>query len=188
MLLNGMIQESKQYMAIDKNIIRTMFTDEHKTTGEIAAHFGVSSQAVHRYIKMMGLTREDGGKSGQMKKRAIEDANTEALSTKHGCTREEWDRLRAMDEDYKLTPLSAYNTFRNNFQKTQPEIEFQLPLMDWWKLWEESGKWGLHKRNPAGMYIVHCVDKSKPMTKDNAAIRLFGDIVRETRARNKKAA
>jgi hypothetical protein len=176
----------KNKMAIDKEVIRTMFTEQCKTTSEIAAHFEVSSQCIHRYIKLMGLTRRDGGKAGQMKVRAIE-ASEEVIVKKQGCTQSQWDRLRAMDEDYKLTPLFAYNTFKNNFQNSQPEVEFNLPLWDWWELWEESGKWGLHKRNPQGMYIIACTDKSKPLTKTNATVRPFAEVLRETRARNKKS-
>lgn len=153
-----------------------------KTTTELATLHGVSYQAIHRILKKHGLSRKSGGKSAQVAARnAAETAASSAIQERHGCSTEQWDALRAMDEDYKKTPLAAYNTFKNNFQNVHPDVGFDLTLWNWWLMWEASGRWTQRMRNPEGMWVMAQVDKSLPLTKENARIIPFGQLLKETR-------
>lgn len=161
-----------------------------KATTEIAAILSeelgttVSYQAVHRILKKNNLTRKDGGKSVQTaaKKKGQAEAKIEKLDHRYGCTEEQWQLLRGMADAYKDTPLAVYNTFKNNFKNLYPDITFELSLWDWWSMWDESKKWGQHKRNPSGMFVMSFVDAKKPFAKDNARIIAFADLLREQRA------
>lgn len=150
----------------------------------------VSYQAVHRIIKKNGLGRKDGGKSVQTTARKEEEAKqkVEKLDARYGCTDDQWKYLRGLAEAYKDTPLAAYNTFKNNFKNLYPDIPFELTLWDWWSMWEESGKWGQHKRNPKGMFVMTFVDALVPFAKNNARIMAFSDLLREQRAPKVKKA
>jgi len=168
---------------MDKELLKKLFTEDRLTITQISAQFGVSNQAVHRVLKAMGLKRADGGKAAQMQERAklVEESGGTGVFTKHGCTKEQWELLRGMDPEYKNTPLAAYHTFKNNYINLNPNSPFELSLWDWWSLWQESGMWGRHKRNPEGMYILIAKDRTLPLTRDNAYITPFGDRLRESR-------
>ena len=153
------------------------------TVTDIAGDFEMTYQGVHRILKKHGLSRADGGKAKQMADRKAKETGTPSIQDRHGCTKEQWDELRAMDEDYKKTPLAAFNTFKNNFQNLNKEtgIEFNITLWEWWELWKESGKWGFHMRNPAGMWVMAQKDRAQHLTKDNAQIIPFGELLKATR-------
>lgn len=153
------------------------------TTTEIAAELNVSYQAVHRLIKKNGLGRKDGGKAAQQAAKDPQDeaSKVSGMCEKYGCTKDQWDELRAMDEEYKNTPLHHFHTFKNNFQNLNPNIPFELTLWEWWNAWMASGKWHLRKRNPEGMWILVQVDKALPMCNDNIQIIPFGEYLKSTR-------
>lgn len=144
----------------------------------------VSYQAVHRILKKNNLSRKDGGKFVQTSTRREEQAKekTQKLDNRYGCTDEQWAFLRGQAEAYKDTPLSAYNTFKNNFKNLYKDIPFELTLWDWWTLWDESKKWGQHKRNPAGMFVMSFIDPKQPFMKTNARVIAFSGLLKEQRA------
>lgn len=157
-----------------------------KTTTELKEEFGCTTQGIQRLLRKNGLTRKDGGKHAQMAARKVTTSDhPKAMCDKYGCTKEQWDRLRAMDEDYKKTPLAQFHTFKNNFQNINPGVEFNMTMWEWWCIWEKSGMWGKHKRNPDGMHVMVQIDKAKPLTSDNAQIVQFGDHLRATRKTKK---
>jgi hypothetical protein len=141
-----------------------------------------SYQAAHRILKKHGLTRTDGGKSKEVAERKAKATEVGAtIQDRQGCTKEQWDLLRALDEDYKKTPLAAFNTFKNNFQNLNKEVEFKISLWEWWELWNESGRYAQRVRNPDGMWVMAQKDRTLPLTKDNARIIPFGQLLKETR-------
>lgn len=160
-----------------------------KTTTALAKELDVTYQAIHRILKKNNLSRASGGKSKTVADRREKEANAPSpISDRHGCSTEQWDMLRAMDEDYKKTPLAVFNTWKNNFQNINPEVEFSLTLWEWWLLWEESGRWAQRARNPEGMWVMAQIDKSLPLNKDNARIIPFGQLLKETRSNTKAKA
>lgn len=160
-----------------------------KTTTELSAKYEMTRQGVHRILKKNGLTRANGGKSKAVADRKAQEATIPStLADRHGCSPEQWEQLRAMDEDYKKTPLSAFNTFKNNFQNLYKEVVFDMTLWEWWTLWEESGRWAQHARNPEGMWVMAQIDRALPLTKNNARIIPFGQLMKETRKPKSAAA
>lgn len=157
---------------------------EPATTTQIAAELDVSYQAIARILKKNNLSRKDGGKAAQVAARGAPEEDVQKLSVmceKYGCTKEQWDELRAMDEEYKNTPLHQFHTFKNNFQNLYPDTPFELTLWEWWTAWIASGKWHLRKRNPEGMWILAQVKKELPMRNDNIRIIPFGEYLKSTR-------
>lgn len=153
-----------------------------KTTTELSVMYEMTTGGIHRILKKNGLSRADGGKSKVVAERkAKASATASPLQDRHGCSDEQWDQLRAMDEDYKKTPLAAFNTFKNNFQNLYKDIPFSMTLWEWWTLWDESGRWAQHTRNPEGLWVMAQKDKSLPLTKDNARVIPFGQLMKETR-------
>jgi hypothetical protein len=55
------------------------------------------------------------------------------------CSFEEWNRLRGMHAEYAKSPIGRYSQFRNNMRRLYPDQVWNLSLMEWWNLWQESG-------------------------------------------------
>lgn len=160
-----------------------------KTTTELATEHGITYQGIHRILKKHGLSRANGGKSKVVAERRAKEsaeATTSSIQERHGCTVEQWNMLRTMEDDYKKTPLAAFNTFKNNFQSIN-DVAFSMTLWEWWEMWEASGRWTQRIRNPDGMWVMAQLDKTLPLTKDNARIIPFGQLLKETRKYKKSA-
>lgn len=66
---------------------------------------------------------------------------------RYQCTKEDWLLLRdiglkMIDQgscNKDTTPLRAYQ--HQAFRAGKRDIEFKLTLMEWWRIWQESGRW-----------------------------------------------
>lgn len=171
---------------IEKQICEAFIANA--TTTELATKYGVTYQAIHRILKKNNLGRKNGGKSKEVAERNASAApKVSPMQDRHGCTPEQWDELRAMDEDYKKTPLAAYNTFKNNFQNINKDAGFSLTLWEWWTLWKDSGRFAQRMRNPEGVWTMAQIDSAKPLCKENARIMPLGDLLKEKRKAKSKA-
>jgi len=112
---------------------------------DIGKTYGVTRERIRQILKRYGITGKDGGKSkisaDRHKKMGIlKDAASDLLKQSiFGCSKAEWDYYRAMDDDYKKTPLGFYSMQKKN--ANQRNIEWNITMNEWWFIWTESGRW-----------------------------------------------
>lgn len=133
-----------------------------KTLAEIGDLYGVSRERVRQILsKYRHMSADDGGQSVRAKieherRRAHREAE---CYQKHGCSTAQLRGLRkigkAMRGDgYSVyqTPIGAFRNQRNNAMGRG--IPWDLTLWDWWRIWQQSGKWD--QRGRAGDAYVMC--------------------------------
>lgn len=168
------------------------------TLQQIGDEFNISRQAVLQIIrKYTTLTRFDGGAHVRGKQQETLSQDKRCID-KYGCTYDEY--LRIADIGNKMLDLgySYHKTPRGSFsaQKRgakQRGIRWNFKLAEWWKVWEESGKW--HKRGTDLDDFVMCRhDDEGPYASDNVYIGTtgenameYGNFTRLRRQRNRQA-
>lgn len=76
-----------------------------------------------------------------------------------GCSRAEYRALKTPEN------TRIYSRFKANNR----HYGFALSFPDWWRLWQESGRW--QERGRGRGYWMTRIDRSKPITADNVVIR-----------------
>lgn len=71
---------------------------------------------------------------------------------------------------YRQSPRGRYTQHKINAK--QRGIEFTLTYDEWWKIWEESGKWDL-RGCKVGCYVMARKGDAGPYSKDNVLILSF---------------
>lgn len=133
-----------------------------KTLSEIGELYSVSRERVRQILsKYKRINSDDGGQSVRAKiekdrKRAQKEAE---CYHKHGCSTTQLRSLRAIGrqmrksgESRERTPIGAFICQRRNAQTRG--IGWELTLWDWWRIWQQSGKW--EKRGRAADAYVMC--------------------------------
>lgn len=127
-----------------------------KRLKEIGEVYGVTRERVRQIIKKEhGLTGEDGGASATaaVRRRERERKQDEAYQKRHGCSfaeyREIRDLSRAMVADGLKSPLASYIGQRQNAKRRG--IGWNISLVDWWAIWDQSGKWSQRGRGQGYM-------------------------------------
>lgn len=109
-----------------------------KTTSEIAPEYGVSRQRIQQILARNGIGRNEGGatvRSEKRKEKFFKARNKRYLKS-YGCTFNEVMEIRAK---YGNRPFRAYACHKRN-AKTR-NIDWKFNFIQWWKVWELSGKW-----------------------------------------------
>lgn len=132
-----------------------------KTLEEIGQLYGVSRERVRQVIsKYRGVTASDGGQSIRAKierehKRAEREA---ACYRKNGCSIAQLRNLQKIGVAMRKagatiyqTPTGAFRNQRNN--ALGRGIPWELTLWDWWRIWQQSGKWEKRGRH-ADDYVM----------------------------------
>ncbi len=122
-----------------------------RTLTEIGELYSVSRERVRQVLKGMGIVRKDGGQyiRSVLRGNKREKASDELKQTRVGCTNEQWDYYRSMNEDYKKIPLFFYFVQKSNAKSRG--ICWDLTINEWWYTWNESGKW---KERGQGKYVM----------------------------------
>jgi len=133
-----------------------------KTLIEIGDLYGVSRERVRQILsKYRRLNANDGGRSVRTKieKERRRAQNEAECYKKHGCSTAQLRGLRKIGramrgEGFSVyqTPLGAFRNQRNN--ALTRGIVWDLTLWDWWRIWQQSGKWD--QRGRAGDAYVMC--------------------------------
>lgn len=120
-----------------------------KTLEQIGALYGLTRERVRQIIsKYQGIAAQDGGQHVRAKarqERAAERKDAQYLA-KYGCTFTDWQRMvrlgkemRAAGKGKYQAPTYAFVTQRTNARVRG--IDWNLTLLQWWTIWQESGKW-----------------------------------------------
>lgn len=133
-----------------------------KTLEEIGGLYGVSRERVRQIIsKYRGVTADDGGQAIRATiERERRKAEREAeCYRKNGCSTAQLRDLRKIGVAMRADGFTAYQTpigaFRNQRNNALSRgIPWDLTLWDWWRIWQQSGKWD--QRGRAGDAYVMC--------------------------------
>lgn len=130
-----------------------------KTLEQIGQAYGISRERVRQIItKYHGMTAESGGLHVRAKQRsAAALARKEAkYREKYGCSFAQWQQLCDVNREMRSAgsgryqvPTYAFVSQRNNARRRG--IGWDLTLLDWWSIWQGSGKWELRGRGKGYM-------------------------------------
>ncbi len=89
---------------------------------------------------------------------------------KYGITRDEW----------KAIGTEARNLYRQNRNyAAKILVPWELTLGQWWKIWQDSGKW--EERGRGTGYGLTRIDTTKPFSVDNVVIETAQESMRHRR-------
>lgn len=160
--------------------IAQLFKEEGWPMSKIGKEFGITRQGVQLILQNYGLSAKDGGAH----KRALdkkEEKNQIQRKKRHtyclknwGCTLEQYEELRNMDEDFNKTPIARFIQHRSN--ALRDSASWNLTLWEWWTIWKESGKYELRGRGPRS-FCMSRKEYHKPYQVDNVIIKEITDNI-----------
>lgn len=87
---------------------------------------------------------------------------------KYDCDAAIYNRLRALDKDFKKTPLRAYLTQKGTAKARG--ISWEMNLATWWAIWDLSGKWSLRGNKSGVEYVMGRFEDVGPYSPTNVYI------------------
>lgn len=112
------------------------------TLQEIGTYFGITRERVRQLISgELGMTGKDGGQAKRSALRRAGEASEKdrRCLAEHGMSREEYKRVRSNLSPSGQQPQQCFRQQRNNARLR--EIPWQMTFAEWWRIWQESGKW-----------------------------------------------
>lgn len=109
------------------------------TLADIGNAHGITRERVRQYLAGIGITGKDGGghvaaQANAQKRGAAKDA---VYLRRHGVTRDE----------YWSVPSPARRAFtQQKVNAKKRGIAWELTVTQWWKIWQDSGKWAQRGR------------------------------------------
>ncbi len=145
-----------------------------KSLKQIGAEFGITRQAVSLVFKRLGVRvqRSNRKKVSVAKLPCAHRRVSRVDLAKWGCSQEFYDRLRAMHRTWRKTPIGEFNAQRHG--AAARGIEWKFTLVEWWSMWEASGKYA-ERGVLIGQYCMQRPYDKGPYSPSNVGI----DIVRE---------
>lgn len=177
---------TKSLRGIPLNKISAQLCDMYcsgKTLQEIGDGFGVSRERIRQVLAQLGITSDQGGRTIKqipLKKirLAEEEERKERMGArilkKWGFTVDEWRSINKLKGS--KNPITAFTSHRKNSYKRG--IEFKLSFIEWWRIWQESGKWGLRGRG-IGRYCMARFGDKGPYEVGNVVIQLATENSRD---------
>lgn len=162
-----------------------MYTVKGMTYEAIGGEYDLTRERVRQILSSEGITRWDGGvcltteRKREAKQAKLLKEQQKRLAKNYGCTVEEYIKIGQGKSFYK-SPIHKYRNKRRN--TIEQGVKWDLSLPDWWKIWQQSGKWkkrGLGKKK----YVMSRKDMNKPFTKDNAIVITLQDSSYSARMR-----
>lgn len=154
-------------MLRDQEII-TMYL-AGKTQDTIGKHFGITKMRVSQILKFWSVPRKEN-----KIKDSIEKRSNKYIKRYRYAKTAEYEELVKIGElmiqngsNPAQTPIGAFYQHRANARYRG--IEWNLTLWDWWKIWNDSGKWELRGRRHNEYQMCRCGDEG-PYQKDNVYI------------------
>lgn len=117
------------------------------TLQEIGTYYGITRERVRQLIKKeLGMTGKDGGAAKRGRVRRAADAARRELSymRKYGVSRAEYVRINQCLDPLGKKPILRFKEQSNNARTRG--IAWELTFGEWWRIWEESGKWSVRGR------------------------------------------
>jgi hypothetical protein len=127
---------------------------EGKTLDEIGKQYGLTREGVRQRLAKMGITKEDGGSAIRMFKKIpdriiAQQMKKEKSDQRHfakwGCSKEFILAISDLPYSNKSHPLFKYRVHKRNALRGSA-AGFNMTFPEWWKVWQDSGKWELRGR------------------------------------------
>lgn len=156
----------------DRNAAVTAMYMQGCTLAQVGEKFGITRERARQIVSRDGVSRIDGGQSVRMAAKAAKEANLlDAKSLrKHGC---DYATYRAI--------LAAKGTRPYAQQRNSAGwrgIAWELSLLEWWSIWQRSGKWGQRGRGH-GKYVMSRIKDNGPYAVGNVHIQLADENSRD---------
>lgn len=139
-------------------IMASMYT-AGKTLEEIGVLYKITRERVRQILKKYhGIVGKDGGIAARAEanRRKAEVRRDAKFLARYGCTYASYRELLELSREtcasgvsYAKAPLGAYRNQERNAK--QRGIEWNLSLIEWWEIWQRSGKWQLRGRGKGYM-------------------------------------
>ncbi len=144
-----------------------------KTMPELGKEHGISHERVRQLLAREGVTAKNtlGGRSLKAlinKRYAIdrEKSKEERCFNTYGCSYEEAKNINdGLNFSQKGTTTCKY--YRQKRNAIVRGIGWDISLLDWWLIWDESGKWNARGQ---GGYVMARVGDTGSYNKDNVEI------------------
>lgn len=144
------------------DIMAALYRDGY-TLEKIGEQYGITRERVRQIIsKVHGLSGADGGKhvtaiKNQRRKASKKDAS---FFKKYGCTHAEWLEFVELGKVMMAEGKGAYRTPTGAFrcQKRNAKnrgIGWELTIIQWWQIWQDSGKWDERGRGKGYVMCRH---------------------------------
>lgn len=124
-----------------------MFRDG-KTLQEIGDKYGITRERVRQCLTRLGLASIDGGVAFRSfrkihdkaeARQAKLDANEQRHFDKWGMSRADVNAISQLPRSHQHHPITKFIMQRKNAGSRG--IGWELSFADWWRIWQESGKW-----------------------------------------------
>lgn len=125
-----------------------------KTLEEIGSLYKITRERVRQILKKYhGIARKDGGQTAraEARRRKAQTRRDAKFLARYGCTYASYRELLDLSREtcasgvsYAKAPLGAYRNQERNAKLRG--IEWNLSLIEWWEIWQRSGKWQLRGR------------------------------------------
>ncbi|KRB22697.1 sigma factor-like helix-turn-helix DNA-binding protein [Mesorhizobium sp. Root172] len=130
-----------------------------KTLEEIGSVYSISRERVRQILtKYHGVTAKDGGQAARAiarKQRAAEKRNAKFMA-RYGCSFDDYKSFASLSKElrdngtsYSRAPLGAYRDQERSAKRRN--IEWSMTILEWWDIWQKSGKWALRGRGQGYM-------------------------------------
>lgn len=154
------------------------------TLQKIGDQYGLTRERVRQLIGTLGLSRNSGGQALHSVRRALDKRASILAREEHryqkwlglskaaymDLTGQEWSWSRFKRKDAAKNPGSAFMQQKRNAPRRG--IAWDLTFSDWWRIWQESGKWHLRGRGKG--YCMARYGDSGPYSVENVYICTIG--------------
>lgn len=150
-----------------------------KTLREIGEVYGITREGVRQLLKPWGITRKYGGKAIRYRKVVTEKRNrvNQNILARWGITSDEYQKIRAKYGPHASSgsPFRLFIEQRRNF-RCRTNVPWTLKFVDWWRCWQESGKW---KERGRGRYVLARIVPTEGFHAGNIRVVLMGELAAE---------
>jgi len=165
-----LLDRDKEFIALYK---------DGKTLEDIGKLYGITRERVRQRLAKHGITKDEGGSTIKqfkmipdrlLKRKEAQEKLEQKHFAKWGCSREFIDSISNLPRSHSKHPLRLYGSQQSNANTRG--VGWNISFPDWWKIWQDSGKWELRGRGKG--YCMARLGDSGPYEVGNVEIITIG--------------